>query len=692
MPIDTSKVKQFGLITRIPESQLQDIERTKKEQQAEADRQNAPEIQSLAAHLRKAWQAALTAKNSNGIEELLLDCLRRKTGKYSPKELTDIGAAGESPIYMKLTNIKCRACESWVRDIMVPPGDKPWSIEPTPIPDLPEAEEVKIIERVSAEATQFVLMMGPQAINDDLVQRRLDELEDKVKEDIQRKADKDAGIIEDHLQDDLVEGNFYRALGEFIKDLSIFPTAFIMGPIIRNKPRTVWTQDQKGEWTMAIDMMPRREYERVSPFDLYPGPGAKDLQDGYLCRRIKLRRKALQSCLGVPGFNDSAIRGALRDYGTGGLREWLAVDQERAEAESRDTEFDDPDPPIDCVEYWGSAQGKTLIEWGMSSKKITDPDLDYPIQAWLIGEYVVMARVNYHPLGHRPVYGASFDSSNDSIWGQSPPMLMDDIQDLCNATARALDLNLGIAAGPQVEIFMDRLQPGENPELLKKWKLWKTKSDIGGSGHPAVNFYQPNALAGILIEVFDYFFKQASEQTGIPAYIYGSMGAKGGAGDTASGLSMLMNAATKTLKNVVANIDEQVIKPIIRDLWLQVMLYDDDVPKIGDVNIIARASEHLIMAEQMQLRRSEALERTNNPVDLSIIGPKGRATQLRDYFNSLKMNTSKIVPSENTMEAKERAMQQGPPAAAPPPGQPPGGAPMSPDGGMMGKEPGRMMQ
>lgn len=685
MPIDVSKVRSnYGLLARISESKLQDIEKEK-----EDFTQDSSEIDSLASHVSKAWTAATSARQTNGIDDKLLSCMRRKKGEYDPGELQKIKSNGEAEIYMMLTNIKCRAAEAWIKDIELPPGERPWSLEPTPLPDLPEAEEVKIVEQVTNEATQFVMLAGQQGLTDDLIQQRLDELEDKVKEERQRQAEKDAGIIEDHIEDDLIEGGFYKALGEFIKDISVFPTAFIMGPVIRNNKRTVWTRDREGNFALAIDMMPRREYERVSPFDMYPGPGSKNLQDGDLCRKHKLRRSDLEACIGMPGFNETAIRQVLTDYGTGGLREWVSIDQERADIEDRETEFNEPDPPIDCVEYWGSVQGKTLIEWGMSTKKVKDPLLNYDIQTWLIGNYIIMARLNPHPLGHRPFYGASFDSSNDDIWGQSPPMLMEDIQDLCNATARALDMNLGIAAGPQVEVFMDRLQPGENAEILKKWKIWKTKSDIAGGPSRALDFYQPDSHAAVLISVFEYFFKQASEQTGIPAYVYGSQGVKGGAADTASGLSMLMNAASKTLKSVVFNIDEQVVKPIIKEHWLQVMLYDEDVPKIGDVNIVARASEHLIIAEQMQLRRSEALERTNNPVDMAIIGAKGRATQLRDYFKSLKMNTSKIVPSENTMEARERvAMNQPAPAEAG--GE--AGVTMSPDGGAMGNEPGRIMQ
>ena len=413
-----------------------------------------------------------------------------------------------------------------------------------------------------------------------------------------------------------------------------------------------------------------RQYSRVAPFDIYPSPGAKNIQDGYLCERHRLRRSDLVAMIGVPGFDEKSIRAALDDYGTGGLREWLTVDQERANVENRPNEFDDPDPPIDAVEFWGFAQGKTLLEWGISKDQVPDADLDYQVNAWLIGQYVVMARLNPHPLGHRPYYAASFEAVNDSVWGKSPPELMRDIQRICNAIARSLINNLGIASGPQVEVMMDRVQPGEDVESLWPWKIWKTKSDSTGTGKFAINFFQPDPMSDLLMKVYEYFFQQASEQSGIPAYTYGNQNV-GGAGKTASGLAMLMNAASKTLKGVVSNIDQNVIRQSIYEHWLHLMLYDDEIMKVGDINIVARASEYLIIQEQLQIRRMEYMDKTNNPVDLAIMGESGRATMLRETSKSLKFPDD-IIPTKEDMERRGQMMRQGGPMMVPPGGVMPG--------------------
>ena len=66
------------------------------------------------------------------------------------------------------------------------------------------------------------------------------------------------------------------------------------------------------------------------------------------------------------------------------------------------------------------------------------------------------------------------------------------------------------------------------------------------------------------------------------------------------GLSMLMNAASKSLKAVAGNADNGLIKPSIEEHWLHIMLNEPEEAR-GDIKIVARASEYLIMMEQLQI-------------------------------------------------------------------------------------------
>lgn len=672
---------KHGLLRVISPDGLRKMEAD--ERKKNEDFQGTAPISALAANLRKRWDAALRAKQSE-IDERLLKCRRQRNGEYDPDVLAEIKKFGGSTVFMLLTSVKCRAAAAWIRDVLRPPGEPPWSIDPTPLPKLPEEDETAIENEVLQETQSLMAIQGIGSVKLDNIRDRLQELiakrtEEKIKQSklaTQRFARK----IEDEFQ----EGKFYKALIDFIDDLVTYPAAFMCGPEMRRRKTMAWRQQSNGTWQPEVVYSLVREYRRVSPFDLYPAPSSKSLQDGYLFERVRLRRKDLQAMIGVQGFNEFAIRQVLREYGKG-YREWLTTDQERSQLESRPQEQDDPDPPIDALCYWGSVQGQDLIDWGMK-KGVTDPLQEYDVNAWLVGRHVICARLNPHPLGNKPYWGTSYELVADSIWGKSPPELMRDVQRICNGIARSIVNNVGIASGPQIEISKDRMVPGQDYTSIYPWKIWETKDDKFGHGQPAIQFYQPNMLTEALLKVYQYFFDQASEQAGIPAYIYGSEKTGGGGGDTATGLSMLMNNASKALKAVITHVDDGIIKPVVYEHWVNIMLYDDDELKCGDINVVARASEYLLMQETYQLRRLEFLKNTNNPVDMAIIGIPGRASILREVSKGLKMGED-VVPSKDEIDAQFNAPVETPPGGPVAPGMvpPPGVVPAIQRPGAAGK-------
>lgn len=670
-----------GLLTVMSNAEI-DKKDQEKRKLAEVD-QNMPLLQNLATHIKSHWSHA--KNNKWYVEERLLKCIRQRKGEYEPDDLRHIKQFGGSEIYMMLSNVKCRAIESWMKDVLLPAGEKPWSISPTPEPDLPGDMEAVIEDQVAAEITEISEVAGGDLTfaTPELINERVQEVRDEVKAKQKKQSIKEAEDLEREVEDQLVEGEFYTEIEKFIKDFATYPTAFLKGPEVRQKKMLVW-EEEEGKKKPVLKTTARRHWKRVSPFDLYFSPGSRHINDGYCIERMRLRRQNLEQMKGVSGFDDDAINAVLLEYNAGLLQDWLWTDQERANIENRPNELDDPEAIIQAIEYHGWASGKDLLEWGMSKDEIKETSKMYPVTCMLIDRWVIMARLNKNPLGTYPYYGASFEPSNDSIWGIAPPELMEDCQRVCNAAARAVVNNMAIASGPQVEVNWDRLQSAEDGEFIYPWKIWRTKSDPMGKNKEAVNFYQPNPMVDALLVVYDQFFKQAGEQLGVPAYEHGSPQV-GGAGKTAHGLSMLMSASSKIMKDAVTNIDTRVIKPVISDLYVHMMLFDK-LDYSGDINIVARASEYLIIAEQLQIRRTEFLAMTNNPVDMQIIGTEGRSEILRETIKNLKLPSEDIIPDSEEMERRNYAMQvaaqiqQGMPAGGqgPPAVDPGAGAPTAP--------------
>ena len=90
--------------------------------------------------------------------------------------------------------------------------------------------------------------------------------------------------------------------------------------------------------------------------------------------------------------------------------------------------------------------------------------------------------------------------------GNGLPDILSDIQEVANATLRSLVNNLSIASGPQVVVQVDRVAPDADIESLYPWKRWLVTSDpMGNSAQKPVDFFQPNSVAGDLIQIYGKF-------------------------------------------------------------------------------------------------------------------------------------------------------------------------------------------
>lgn len=641
------------------------------EQQRKASElaQAQPLIKSIAAHVRNCWTEARKAKEQT-VEPRMFKAVRARRGEYDPDVLTKIRENGGSEIYMMLTSNKCRAAASWLRDVLLGQGsDKPWTIRPTPTPTL----SPDIVEEMRQNAIQQmaqVIQITGQQLPPTQLRKFLNELREEYMHNVMEEAKFKVKQMENKMEDQLIEGGFITAFDAFIDDITTFPCAFMKGPIVRRKPTMKWNQNAQSGYQLEIVDDLVLEWERVDPFMIYPSPASTGINDGYLIERHKLRQTDLEEMIGVEGYDDDAIRQVLETYGRGGLQEWLIVDSTKAQAEGRSTTavMQNSEHLIDAIQYWGMVSGQMLRDWGLSDTEVPDIAKQYPCEAWLIGPYVIKASLNYHPMGQKPYYKASYEGVPGTFWGNSTYDLIKDCQDMCNSATRALANNMGIASGPQVWINVDRTPQGEDITQMYPWKIHQVTSDPMGSSAAPIGFFQPNSNAQELMAVYEKFSILADEYSGIPRYMTGSS-PTGGAGRTASGMSMLMGNANKSMKQVVANIDNSVMTPLLERLYFYNMKYSEDNELKGDVTIVARGSNSIVAKETAQVRRNEFLQATANPIDMQIMGIDGRATLLRETAKQLDVNPDDVVPPREKLRVAQQIaqmMQAGqPPMPAP---------------------------
>ncbi|TQV82854.1 portal protein [Aliikangiella coralliicola] len=623
------------------------------------DRINEIQESRLAAHIRTVWEQNKRARFK--INDRLINCMQLRKGVYDTETLSAIKDMGGSDIFMKITATKCRSASAWVKDIILPTNDKAWALKPTPIADIPE-EKVKEIESAAEEQVAYKfqnelmkLQKAGEQITPELeaqmameAEKEMNRLRKEVTNEVQKEAKKASGKMETKIEDQLAEGGWAQAMEEFIEDFVTFPSAILKGPINRKRKTLKW---QGAKPVVHEETIPT--YERTSPFDIYPSPDASETNQGDLIEHLRLRRGDIYALKGVEGYNDNEIDAVLDEYGQSGLKEWLFGENERRELEDKNL-WNSSDILIDGLHFWGSVQGKMLLEWGYSIEKVKDPLAEYEIDGILIGSHVIRAVINPDPLSRRPYHKASFQRVQGSWWGMSPPELMEDIQRTCNATARALINNMGMASGPMVGINTSRMAPGDVPQV-RPWAQFRFQSDPTGMGNkadPPLYFFQPQSNAGELLKIYNEFEVKADDATNIPRYMYGNEKV-GGAGQTFGGLELLMDAASKGIKSAIRHVDRYVLRPAIEMIWYHNMVNNDDPEIMGDTKVIAAGVNGIIAKDQQHARRLELLDRTANPLDMEIIKKTGRRDILEKVFEHMEMDG--IVPGKEEFEEEENS-------------------------------------
>ena len=631
-----------GLLQIVSNTQLDQQEAEADAEAQAAQRQELVEDQ-LASHIRARMTDMRNFRNAEGISERLLNALRTYKGMYGTDKLAEISTFGGSNVFARVTPTKCRAATALLRDVYLS-QERAWDVEPTPKPETPDSINQDIQQLVNIEVS--TMMQGGQQIDQQMVADRVAGLQKAAEKAAKKVAHDEAEKATLTLDDILTEGNFYDAFAEFLIDLPIFPFAVMKGPEVRRVTQTKWVDKKPVQQSI-----PKMFWRRVSPFDLYWSPGAATVDQAEFVERVKVTRRELNNVKGLPGYNSEAIDEILELAYVDGLHEWWdTIDTARAELEDRERWARTATSLIDTAEFTGHVSGKLLLMWGMSEEEVPDEHDEYFVTAWLIDRRVIKVQINPATNQRAPYYITSFEQVPGALLGYGLPDLLEDVQTICNAAARAMVNNSSIASGPQVVINDAVLQPGETDDLYP-WKRWHVNYDpvLVSSGTKPIEFFQPQMNAPELMGIYEKWSIMGDEISAIPKYMTGSEKV-GGAGRTASGLAMLMGNASKTLQNIAASIDRDVIKPVLAQLYDLIMLTEPDTFR-GDELIVVKGVNHAVKREQDRMRQLEFLQLTANPIDMAIVGPEGRANILRSIAQNLGLEHERTVPDDEQIKA-----------------------------------------
>ncbi len=614
-------------------------------------------LDNLAGYLRRVWGSCRDGRNA--VTAILEECRRARNGEYDPEILSQLESQGGSKSYHNITNHKCASAEGWINEMAS--TEDPWSISPTPVPEINPDMYEQIAVEVEAVAEEY-FQSGQELSKEDIITLAEDtRMEyDKTIREITTKASDSMTQI---MRDQLLNGGWKISFREFVRDFVTYPIG-IMKFEVKQEVTTAFKEDENGSWILATDSVLRETWRRVNPFNFYPSPNIANVDDGDICEKVRFSRKQLTSMIGVEGYNKDEIKLVLEEYGNGGLEDWEDVDFHELNYElDSDASLVNgmSSTPIDAIEFHGSVQGTMLKEWGVKSVK--DELAEYDIWAILIGNHVIMAQLNPNPLGIKPYQTCPYERDPDSIWGRGIAQKVRQSQIDANQNRRALLNNISLSSGPQVMVNQSMLSPAEDITAMYPYKIWKMRRDKQSEALDVGNvfrFFQPTSHSTDLMNTLQFFSNEADEDSGIPKVAEGAISNSfNNAASTASGLSMILDNASRNLRNVIGNIDTYIIQPQIENLYMLNML-DPTVPNDakGDLVIKARGILSTGLRDKLQvLRKDFMLMILGNDMLINLVGTEGIASLLREIAQPLEMPVD-FVPSANKLEQEQRKAEE----------------------------------
>jgi len=491
-----------------------------------------------------------------------------------------------------------------------------------------------------------------------------------------RPAQKAARNMEKLIHDQLEESNGISELRNALFESAMLGTGILKGPFSFNKTLHRWTAGEEGrEYKPAHVRVPRIEF--VSCWDFYPDPNATTMEEcEYVVHRHKLNRSQVRGLRNMPYFDNDVIRECLQqgpNYDTRYFEDQILNDDAKTQ-----TDFSDR---FEVLEYWGIMDADYAREVGIDLPESVDDLDEVQINAWTCGDYLLRAVINPFTPPTLPYHAFPYEKNPYSFFGIGVPENMLDSQQIMNGHARMAIDNLALAGSLVFDVDDSALVGGQSMEIYPG-KIFRRQAGMPGQAIHGLKF--PNTAPENMM-MFDKFRQLADEQTGIPSYSHGQTGVQSMT-RTASGMSMLLGAASLNIKTVIKNIDDFLLKPLGEAFFHWNMQFiESDIDIVGDLEIEAMGTSSLMQKEVRSQRLTTFLQTAQNPA----IAPFVKMSKLiSELAFSLDLDPEEILnsPEEAAIAAQIIGMQnaqQGTSEETNPTGQQPTGVP-SPEGSPAG--------
>ena len=460
-------------------------------------------------------------------------------------------------------------------------------------------------------------------------------------------AQKAARRMEKLIHDQIEESNGSSEIRNALLEAALLGTGIVKGPFNFNKKLHKWDTSEEGErkYNPLEVRVPRIEF--VSCWDFYPDPSATNMDEcEYAIHRHKMNRSQLRQLRNMPYFNEDAIRECLQmgpNYEEKDFESQLKDDARGSE---------DYQGSYEVLEYWGIMDAEYAREVGIDLPDTVDDLDEVQINAWVTGDKLLRAVVNPFAPSRIPYHAFPYERNPYNFFGIGVAENMDDSQQVMNGHARMAVDNLALSGSVVFDIDESALVGGQSMEIYPG-KIFRRQAGMPGQAIHGLKF--PNTSNENMM-MFDKFRQLADEQTGIPSYSHGQTGVQSMT-RTASGMSMLLGAASLNIKTVVKNLDDFLLKPL-GEAYFQwnMQFFEGDMDVKGDLEIRASGTNSLMQKEVRSQRLTMFLQTAQSPA----IAPFVKISKLiSELAYSLDLDPDEILndPEEAAIMAQIIGMQ-----------------------------------
>ena len=630
------------------------------------------------------------AKNARRFdEERWIQAYRNYRGIYGPD--VQFTSTEKSRVFVKVTKTKVLAAYGQLVEVLFGGNRFPLGISPTVLPEgvedtvsletNPQMKEA-LGDTETAPTEERSLLPGETLPEfNDRVGPLKDDLS-AVEGDVEFKPGKTPSAVQFHpamvaakkmekkIHDQLEESHAKKQLRAAAFEAALFGTGIMKGPFAVDKEYPNW--DEGGEYKPVFKTVPQTS--SVSIWNFYPDPDAQNVDEAeYVIERHKMSRSQLRALKRRPFFRSNAIDKSL-EIGEDYDKKWWehAMDEDNEE---------DSSLRFEVLEFWGFVDRDIIEQYDVDIPKELKKVDQLSVNVWICNGCVLRLVMNPFTPAYLPYYATPYEMNPYNIFGVGIAENMDDTQTLMNGFMRMSVDNGALSGNLLIEVDETNLVPGQDLSVYPG-KVFRRQGGAPGQAIFGTKF--PN-VSNENMQMFDKARVLADESTGFPSFAHGQTGVSG-VGRTASGISMLMNAANGSIRNVIKNVDDYLLGPLGKAFFNFNMQFDFDPEIKGDLEVKAQGTESLMANEVRSQRLMQFMQTVSNPQ----LAPFARMDYIvREIAKSMDLDPDKIANSMSQAavqaEILKKFQQQNPPPPPPQQGQAPvqGGQPPAPAGGQV---------